>query len=205
MKKRNKLLIIIVVLLLIILPIFNAIFFWGICFDQDGGFEYSASRLFLEDTFPGQVESSIHIEDGNRTIGLPFVILFYPLDNPSYNINIFLRDESQSMRRIAIESITIRYDDGEEKQKQINYSKDFSASFYRKRENDGHGSKIPVMSLEARLYSIVDRSKSCTIKLSGYVMNSEGQKIPFATNNYFEYKPTSWRVYTGTEMELVPN
>lgn len=195
MKRRKIILIATIVFFLILLLIVNPLVFWGFCFDQDGGFE-STSQSFLEQLFSGREDSYIRIEDGTRSIGLPFFLIFCPLNAPSYHIDIFIEDEHHSMHKIAIETITIDYDDGEHSQKRVNYLKDFHASYYSRKQNEGKLS-IPNMTLDAKLYFAVSKSKSCTVKLNGYFIDSDEKKIPFESTNYFEYEPTSWRVYPG--------
>jgi hypothetical protein len=194
MKIYVRKIILLTILLLILGTIVNFLFVWGICFDQMGGFKSAGSPDYLEDQFPGNEDSGIGIKDGGRFLGIPWILMFYPLDNPPYDINIHLYDVNLRMKKMAIETILIRFDDGEEVQNNIACIKEFSVST----NSTWVGSQLttyPVTRMDTSLSSVVTKSKSCTIKISGYLIDADDNKIPFETNNYFDYEPPYWRVY----------
>lgn len=182
--------------LLILLNVINAFFVWGICFEEDGGFRFSNDPRFIEPHFPELHDSSIHIEDGSQSIGIPFILMCYPLDNPPYTISFILKDEKCTMNQMIIETVLIEYKSGDISQRNLDYVVDFRPSRSSSWEN-GKSVSTPIMLLEGKLPFLVERSESCTVKLKGYFLNRDQQKMMFESVNDFEYEPKNWRIYRG--------
>jgi hypothetical protein len=160
-----------------------------------GGFKFATARPFKD--FVTEDNSYIRIGDGfGPTFGIPLVFLVHFLESPPYDLYLDIDDETRSLTRMVLETVHVDYDDGDNRKFKLDLDKDFVPSKLSVFQ-DGELIKIPVMRLDEKLPAIVEKNKSCTIKLIGFFVDSAGNKIPFQTEDYFEYKPTYWRIYTG--------
>lgn len=192
--KRKKLVIGIVVFLLIAL-ILNAVYTWGIIFEHKGGFERSKTYIFediLTDERPGEVRLGENPSD--LIFSVPLVFWVYSIEPPPYVILFDIDDESVSLEKIFIESVSIEYVNGQKIDHNINWERKFkNSSIYARRGSQNVD--VPVMSLTEKLPVTIDRRQSCNIRFVGYFVNKDGGKIPFDTTEYFEYEPHRWRIY----------
>jgi hypothetical protein len=194
MKPETKRLIKVIVIVLIVGLILNAIFTWGICFEQSGGF-WSVDYIF-EDIFTEKQTGSITMRDDYTEcpICIPGIFYIYRIDPPPYIIRLDIDDETESLEKIFIELISIEYVDGQKIEHNINWERKFKNTPVHRFRN----SKLiefPAMRFSDKLPVTVDRRQSCRIRFVGYFVNKEGDKISFDTPEYFEYEPHEWRIY----------
>lgn len=200
----KKILIVAGILLLIV---GSAILWWytgGICIEHYGGFNRAHEKIFEDiDMFQENFDSYIGIEGKENTFGIPFVIMVMPLDSPPYHIKLQLRDKTQTLRKMIIETVEVEYDDGEKTQERVNVIEEFTAEEISMWDNNQKAKKIPVMWLDCKLCSVVEKNKSCTVKMEGFFINAAEEKIPFNTSTYFDYEPVYWWVYTFTGIDII--
>ena len=175
MKYREKKLIIVIVVVLLIALILNAIFTWGIMFHHYGGFGSSTTSLFENIVTDGYAHVELGGDISNLIFRIPFVFSVYVIESPPYAINLYISDDTDSLKKIFVKSISIEYVDGQK----IDHNVDWE----RKLENID---KLPVT---------VDRRQSCEIRFVGYFVNKEAEKIPFDTTKHFEYESHKWSIY----------
>lgn len=186
----------IIVLVLLVALIFNAILFWGIIFDCDGGFESSTTHDVFKDIFT-QIHATrmtLGEDPGNPIIGIPSVFWVYGIEPPPYVISLTIQDTSESFEKIFIESITIKYVDGQNIEYNVDWEREFESTPVFTSGNTGLV-RIPAMGFSEKLPVKVGRRESCNISFVGYFVKKGGEKIPFDTTEYFEYEPKKWRIY----------
>ena len=183
----------VIVILIVVLAI--DIYHWGICFHHRGGLSISDTYDETFEILPEQEMPFLTIGSQNsRDVIIPFVLHLYLLDVPPYDINVMIHDESQSMKRMVIDAVSVDYIDGQKERFELDWQKNFTKSFLLGRVNDANV-EIPIMRLEETIPEIVEQRESCTVKLIGHFEDTAGNKIKFETNDYFEYEPTYWEVY----------
>ena len=197
MKKRTKWLIMIIALLVIGVSITYLYSYRGICFEHTGGFQWAEDSTIFNDIFPERHSASISMVDVNRGFGIRRIFWFFLLAEPPHGILINIDDESKTMRWIVVKTVTVDYGNGNIYSRNVDFEEGFKVSRTTKLDEDGEDKDVPVMSLSAKIHAVVDKNKSCTIKMNGYFVDSDDNKIPFETNNFFEYEAPYWRVYTG--------
>ena len=186
LKKRTRIIITIVIVGFVI----NA-FMWGTCFEHMGGFEHAVAYPFKD--FVTENHAYIYTRNNPKpTFGIPFVFWLYCLERPPYYLKITINDETRSLARMILESVHIDYGDGDTKKFELHWDKELVAS-----KIHVTNASIPTMWLEEKLPAILEKNKSCTIKLIGFFIDSTGNKMPFETEDHFKYETTYWRVYTG--------
>ena len=195
MKSKRKKLMLIIAGILFVTLILNAIFTWGITFEQNGGFQWSGTYIF-ENIIKGEQSSTIRLGENtnNPIIGIPFIFWVYGIESPPYVILLDINDETESLEMIFIESVSIEYVDGQKINHNINWGRKFKSSSIL-RSADAKLNHTPVMQLIDKLPITVDRRQSCNIRFVGYFLNKEGGNISFDTTEYFEYEVSKWRIY----------
>lgn len=188
--------------ILLLALILNAIFTWGIILDQDGGFEWSGKDYIFEDTLPKR-KLGVILQSGEIRIGenqnnpvfcIPLVVSFYGIESPPYAILLDLDDETEYFAKIFIESITIKYVDGHTILHKIKWERNFQSTSLLY-SIDAKNVRVPAMQLTDKLPVTIDKRQSCNVRLVGYFITKDGNKLPFDTTKFFEYEPYKWRIY----------
>ena len=193
MKTRTKILIGLSVLVIVVLLAID-VYHMGICIVHSGGFDWAQGYIF-SDVFP-DYDHYISITNGQpRGFVIPYVIQVGLLSNPPYDIHFLIKDKTQTITEIVIDSVVVKYKDGTETEAELDWKKDFK-SWPILTYDEGELLEIPANGVEVQLDAIVKKNQSCTIKLNGYFVSNKGEKTHFNTSNYFEYEPSSWDVYT---------
>ena len=166
---------------------------WGTCFEHMGGFQFTVTYTFKD--FVTEDDAYIRIDDGHGpSFDIPFVFWVFCLERPPYDLYICINDKTNSLEKMVLETVLIDYGDGDNRKFELYLDKEFVPS----KHGVSRDAKIiytPSMWLDEMLPAIVEESKSCTIRLKGFFVDSDGNKLPFETEDYFEYKPTYWRMY----------
>lgn len=200
----KKILIVAGILLLIVGSAILYWYTWGICIEHAGGFTRGSEKIFEDiDMFQENFDSYIGIEGKENRFGIPFVIMVMTLDSPPYHIKLQLEDKTKTLRKMIIETVEVEYDDGEKMQKRVNVTKGFTAEETITWDKNQKVKRIPVMWLDCKLSSVVEKNKSCTVKMEGFFINAAEEKIPFNTSTYFDYEPAYWRVYTLSGIHII--
>jgi hypothetical protein len=203
MKSKRKKLIKIIVFGLLVALFFNAICTWGIIFDCDGGFEWSARGVFEDiltddDGFAFMGLGNFHLVENlnNPIVIIPLVFRVYGIEPPPYVICFTIRDNTETFEKIFIELVSIEYVDNEAIEHKINWEGKFKRikTPFDNMES-WKPSDFPEAYMDDKLPVTVDRRQSCNIRFVGYFVKKEGDKIPFDTTEHFEYKSHTWRVY----------
>ena len=185
MKSRRKKLMLIIVVILLIALILNAIFTWGIVFDHNGGFQWSTRSVFEDIITDGYANIRLGDSQNNPIFCIPFIFWVYGIESPPYAICFSIRDDTGSLKKYFLESISIEYVDGQKINHQIDWEREFNNKFSGMREKYVID-KLPVT---------VDRRQSCNIRFVGHFLNKKGVKMPFDTIENFEYEAYDWRIY----------
>lgn len=196
MRKRAKWFSAIIILLICVGLIINW-FNMGVFFEHSGGFEWSHTYDIFNDIFPELHSAYIQIGDDYRFFGIKRVFWFLLLNKPPHAILIHIDDKTETMRWIVVKTITVDYGNNEIVSTELDRSEGFKVSQISEWIGDGKSKDFDVMTLDMRIPFGVEKNRSCTIKMNGYFIDSDKNKIPFETSNFFEYEPTYWRVYTG--------
>ena len=200
---RKKILIVAGILLLIVGSVILWWYTWGLCIEHAGGFTRGTKDIFEDlDVFREDHDAYITIAGKENRFGIPFVIMVMTLDSPPYHIKLQLEDKTQTLRKMIIETVEVEYDDGEKMQNRVNVTKGFTAENASRWVN-GKLKTYPVMWLDCKLSSVVEKNKSCTVKMEGFFINAAEEKIPFNTSTYFDYEPAYWRVYTLSGIHII--
>jgi hypothetical protein len=188
-KKRPKNVIAVIIIIGFLINALN----WGMCFEHMGGFQFSITYTFKD--FVTENDAYIRIGDGHYpSFDIPFVFWVYPLERPPYDFYISINDRTNSLAKMVLETVHVDYGDGDNRKFELHLDKEFVSSEYGVTQN-AKTIYTPSMRLDEKLPAIVEESKSCTIKLIGFFIDSTGNKMPFETEDYFEYKRTYWRMY----------
>ncbi len=169
----------------------------GICIEHGGGFSFAGTFSIFEDIFPEHHSAYMRFNNRTRQVAIiPYLFGLDLLGKPPYAISIYIGDESQAMRRMVVESVCVDYGAGDKKEFKLNWDREFTPSRILRAGDGGINISIPTMMLDGTLPAVVEKNKSCSISLRGYFIDAAGNKVLFDTNNFVEYEPTYWRVYT---------
>ena len=106
------------------------------------------------------------------------------MEKPPYDIEIGILDDSRRLVRMVVETLNIDYDDGDNRKFELKWDKKFDISY-----------KGSYLFLKENIPAIIERNKSCTVRLKGFFVDSAGNKIHFNTEHYFKYEPRHWKIY----------
>ena len=110
--------------------------------------------------------------------------------SPPYSLRLQIWDETQTISKIHIEKIVVKYLNNEESSREYNlgWEKDLEPYELRREKEDGSYGRVTMMSLSEFIPNIVDLNEDCIIRLTGELIKESGDSIRFETQDSFTYR-----------------